>query len=443
MPPLDLLDVAPATLDDDALRGRLSALAELRRRVDVAVAAVSAEIAHRSRPEHGLQGLAQRSGLRTPERLVQQLSGLDAREARSLVQVGVLLTADAAPWLAAVGSALEEGRVTIAKADAIRAGLGSPTAEVAADDLTDAAEHLTRLAPTLTVERLAARAREVRDHLDVAGVADRERMLREKRYLNLTPTGDGMTRITGLLDPRSAAIVGAAYDAATSPRRGGVRFVDAEARAAADAIVADPRTTGQIALDTLVDLIRIGSAADPGKLLGGNRHAVRVLVTAHDLATPDGVGFIDGQSEAISRATVDEHICEAGIVPIQFDVTARDPLQLGRTRRLFSSRQREVLVARDGGCRFPECDRPPSWTETHHSTPWSHGGPTDTRDGVLLCSHHHHLVHDNGWIIRPDDEHGFVAIPPPDVDPRRTPIPMPSRSRALARLADTVSAARP
>lgn len=435
MPLLDLLDVAPATLDDDALKRALGSLGALRHRVDVAASAVAAEIAHRSRHEHGLQGLAQKSGVHTAERVVQHLTGLDSRQARTLIQVGELLTPDAAPWLAPVTAALEGGGVSIAQADVIRAGLGAPSAEVAADDLTDAAARLVTLSPSLTVERLASRAREMRDDLDSAGVADRERHLRDKRYLSLTPTSDGMTRLFGMLDPESAAIVGAAFDAATSPRRGGVRFVDPETRAASDAIVADPRTIGQIALDTFVDLIRLGTDVAPGKLLGAKRHSVRVLVTARDLATGTGAGFFEGQTEAVSTATVERHICDTGTLPIQFDVTARDPLRLGRDHRLFTSRQREALVARDGGCRFPECDRPPSWTEAHHSRHWKHGGPTDIEDGILLCRHHHHLVHDNGWRIERDPEHGFVAIPPPDVDRRQTPIPMPSRSRVLARLA--------
>jgi hypothetical protein len=367
--------------------------------------------------------------------LVQQLTGLNARDARSLIHVGELLTVDADPWLAPVSTALDSGRVSIAQADVIRAGLGAPNGEVAVDDLADAAARLTALAPSLTVERLAARARELRDDLDTAGVADRERLLREKRYLSIVPNGDGMDRLSGLLDPESSAIVRAAFDAATSPRRGGVRFIDPETRAAADAVVADPRTLGQIALDTFVELVRIGTDVAPGKLLGAKRHSVRVLVTARDLASGTGAGFLDGQTEAISLTTVERHLCDTGTLPIQFDTTTRDPLRLGREHRLFTSRQREALVARDGGCRFPECDRPPSWTEAHHTIHWNRGGPTDIETGILLCRHHHHLVHDNGWNILRDRDHGFVAIPPPGIDPTRTPIPMPSRSRALDRLA--------
>ena len=286
----------------------------------------------------------------------------------------------------------------------------------------------------MSVEKLAARARELRDELDADGVRDRERMLRQKRYLTLTPLSNGMTQLSGLLDPSSAAIVSAAYDAATSPRRGGPRFTDDASKERAEKLLADERSLGQIALDTFVDLIRIGTEVDPGRLLGARRHAVRVLVTDRDLRERRGPAFIHDQTEAISIATAEQHICDAGIVPIHF-ADDGEPLRLGVTRRLFSSKQRDALAARDGGCRFANCERPASWCEAHHRIPWADGGPTDTRDGILLCRHHHMLVHDNGWAIDRDPVHGFVAIPPRSVDPHQRRIPMPPRSRAAQRLA--------
>ncbi len=113
------------------------------------------------------------------------------------------------------------GEISVAQADVLSTGLGVATADVAADDLADAANRLLEKAPQLTVEQLAREARAARDDLDVAGVQDRERMLRAKRYLTVKPLPDGMTQIHGLLDPESAAIVGAVFDAATStpPRR--------------------------------------------------------------------------------------------------------------------------------------------------------------------------------------------------------------------------------
>jgi hypothetical protein len=430
------LGADPTVLDDDALLTGARELGELRRLVEASLGSFAAEVKHRSRREDGFGGLAQRLGAGTPEKLVEQVAGVSKRESQTLTRVGQLLTVDADPWLAAVGTGVATGAVSVVKADVIKNGLGSPTEDVAADDLADAAQQLAILAPTMSVEKLAARARELRDELDAANVRDRHRALREKRYWHMTRRPDGMTHLDALLDPESAEPYWAAYDAATSPRRGGPRFIDDEQRERAKKIVDDERTLGQIALDTFVDLLRIATETDPGKLLGAKRYAVRVLVTDRDLRERSGAAFYGNHPDGVPLEVADRHICDAGIVPIHFTDDG-EPLRLGATKRLFTSKQRDALAARDGGCRFPECDRPASWCEAHHRIPWEHGGPTDVRDGILLCRHHHMLVHDNGWAIDRDPEHGFVAIPPRTVDPRQQPLPMPARSRAAQRLAAT------
>ncbi|HWH97885.1 MAG TPA: DUF222 domain-containing protein [Pseudolysinimonas sp.] len=432
-PAVTWLGADPSVLDDDALLTGARELGELRRLVEASLGSFAAEVKHRSRREDGFGGLAQRLGAGTPEKLVERVAGVSRRESQTLTRVGELLTVDADPWLTAVGTGVASGQVSVVKADVIKNGLGAPTADVAADDLADAATELARLAPTMSVEKLAARARELRDELDAANVADRHRALREKRYWHMTRRSDGMTHVDALLDPESAEPYWAAYDAGTSPRRGGPRFIDDEQRERAKKIVNDERTLGQIALDTFVDLLRIATETDPDKLLGAKRYAVRVLVTDRDLRERTGAAFYGNHPDGVPLETADRHICDTGIVPIHFTDDG-EPLRLGVTRRLFSAKQRDALAARDGGCRFPNCERPASWCEAHHRIPWEHGGPTDTRDGVLLCRHHHMLVHDNHWRIDRDPVHGFVAIPPRSVDPAQRPIPMPARSPAAARL---------
>ncbi len=196
----------------------------------------------------------------------------------------------------------------------------------------------------------------------------------------------------------------------------------------------DDRTVGQIALDAFVDLLRVGSETDPDRILGTRRHAVQVLVTAPDLTSDSGVGFFRDRDGTLSTETVRRHICDTGTQTIYFDHTGLEPLQVGRTQRLFTPRQRQALAARDGGCRFPHCDRPVSWTEAHHTTPWHDGGQTDTNVGILLCRHHHLLIHDNGWRITPHPVHGFRRHPTPQPDPEQRPLPMPPQSRAAERL---------
>jgi hypothetical protein len=48
---------------------------------------------------------------------------------------------------------------------------------------------------------------------------------------------------------------------------------------------------------------------------------------------------------------------------------------------------------RDSHCRFPGCDRPPSWCDAHHVRHWADGGPTSLDNLLLLCRRHHRLVH--------------------------------------------------
>ncbi len=398
-PPLDHLPDAEL-MDVSRLAG------EIRRRADAVAVLAAAELKRRSRPELGHNGLAQKTGARTAERLVQQLAGVTKKEAGELIRVGEITatpTVDLAPdlpsWLGAVGAAVRAGSLSVAAADVIRSGLGVPCEGVPAEALARAASALVRLAGSVTVEQLASRARAARDDLDEQGIASRAERLREKRFLHLTPLPDGMTRISGLLDPESAAIVTAAYDGATSPRRHGVRFVDPEVAARAEEVLADSRTTEQIGLDAFVDLIRVGSAVDDGSILPFRRPDVVVHVQLSDLDRRAGRGRIEGQTAPLPIPSVEPHICETGIVPVLFDGTRR-VIDVGVTQRLFTRRQRIALAARDGGCSFTGCDRPPSWTEAHHLKPWSEGGSTSLDNGILLCRHHHLLVHDHGWGIR-------------------------------------------
>jgi len=427
----DFVLPAASQLDDSALLETQRTLAEIRRRVDACSASIAGEIARRSTPDLGYEGLAQRLGARTPEKLVQQVTGTSARDAQTLVRAGVMMStpADAPsfePWLRQVASAVSAGTLSLDRADAIRAGLGKPDDDITVDDLVGAAQLLLREAPSLSVEDLAARARDLRNQLDLDGVQDREKKMRDERQFRLSRRADGSTRFSGVAPPEEAAILEAALDAVSAPRRGGPRFVDPEGVEREQQLRDDDRTNEQLAFDAFIELIRLGMKADTGAILGSRKPGVHVYVTEADLRAGSGLGYIAGQSTAVSIATVERLACETGIVTALFD-SAGQPLDVGRNERLFTYRQRIAMEMRDGGCRFPMCDRPASWTEAHHLLEWSRGGKTDIKDGILLCRHHHMLVHNNGWrVIRRGSD--YFVVPPPSVDPQQRPIPAPSRS---------------
>ena len=433
-----------STLSDPDLLRIQRELSDLARGLGASAAVVAGEISHRSRRELGYAGLAQREGFRTPEALIRHETGSTARNAAALVQVGTMARDSGAvealsstePWLREVGAAVAVGSLSVDAARAIRIGLGAPSeraGSVTPDDLASAAHLLVIEAARLDADELLRCARRARDELDEAGIADRERAAFEERSVRRTRRPNGLSQY--IIDPdiESAAFWDDVYDSLTSPRRGGVRFVDDADKAWAEGISSDERTTDQYVHDSFTQLLRIAVSAETGesrRIVGSRQPSVRVLVTRTALEARQGHGRIEGCDIPISLETVERIACESGTVQLDFDESG-DPLDLGREQRLYSKRQRIALAAAQGGCMFGDCDRPPGWCEAHHAKHWKrdHGG-TDILDGVLLCRYHHLLVHNNGWeIVR--DEAGFWLIPPREVDADQRPRLMPSKSAAL------------
>src|SRR4051812_26937903 len=89
---------------DDELLELLKHSAEHERLARSHSAAIAGELARRSAPELGHDGLAQKLGHRTPQKLVQATTGSTSRSAAQAVRVGGL--AESHPWLAKVAAGL-------------------------------------------------------------------------------------------------------------------------------------------------------------------------------------------------------------------------------------------------------------------------------------------------------------------------------------------------
>lgn len=403
-------------LDSSRLAG------ELRRIADSYTAMVAGEIARRSAPELGGAGLVQSEGSRTVEEFLKTTTGASGRDAAAAVRIGRLTQIDDDT----MGSRVEAGLVSVQAAEAIRAGLNGAMAD--AGVLAEAARRLCDEAQSLDPDRLLKRAREVRDELDEAGIADREALLRSRRSIRRIDLRDGMRRIIWDYDPETAGVVDEVYDRATSPRRGGPRFVDSEMATRASELERDDRTLEQIASDTFTELLRQAASLDPHLLVGKGTPAVRVLVSAESLAGGTGHGIIDGTNETLSIGTVERLACANGTRTALVD-SIGNVLDLGREQRLYSANQRLALAIRDGGCRWPGCDRPPSWTEAHHIDHWARdGGRTDLNRGILLCRHHHLKLHNEHWSIQLNAGQYRLKPPPGSSKP---PITLGTKSRAM------------
>ena len=85
-----------------------------------------------------------------------------------------------------------------------------------------------------------------------------------------------------------------------------------------------------------------------------------------------------------------------------FGEPTRHVLDVGRSFRSAPPKLRRALAVRDGGCAAPGCDVDASRCEAHHIVYWEHHGETSISNMILLCSKHHHMVHEGGWRIEID-----------------------------------------
>lgn len=210
--------------------------------------------------------------------------------------------------------------------------------------------------------------------------------------------------------------------------------------------IPESRSRAQLLLDGLIGACQVALATDTLPATGGHRPQILVtidyqtllngiddattstgtstrtgtypyLAPPHDSITTTGASF--SFAGPINARTARKIACDAAIIPVVLGSNG-EILDLGRTQRLFTPKQRKALLARDKGCTFPGCHMPGHWTEAHHIQPWSHGGTTNTDNGVLLCSHHHHLIHQGGWSIH-IRHHQPWFTPPTHIDPQRKP----------------------
>ena len=130
----------------------------------------------------------------------------------------------------------------------------------------------------------------------------------------------------------------------------------------------------------------------------GVNATVVVTMTLEQLLADNGTALLDDGSR-MSAGQARRLACEAGIIPAVLG-TKSQPLDLGRTARLFNKAQRIALGLRDGGCTARGCETSASGCHAHHDDPWSRLGLTDLARGRLLCPRHHRLAHDSLYEMR-------------------------------------------
>jgi Domain of unknown function (DUF222)/HNH endonuclease len=357
--------------------------------------------------------------------------------------------------LSATADALTDGAISVAHARVLAQGTHDLPHHLAAEAEPLLLAAAGRLDPP-RLRRVLGHLREVADPEGAAGQAERQH---HQRWLWLTPTFEGMVAVQGLLEAEAGQTLLAALEPLARPanaddaRSGGQRRADALAELARRALEGGrlpklggvrPQLTVTVDLDSLLGR-HPGLGGDTGwagplgveacRRLACDGAVSRVLVSRHPTSHPgthDHLGDHDhpGDHDAPGGRDGHQHGGHGGdslggdgnlqgqlraamaLLPPILGGAPSQPLDVGRASRVVTPAQRRALAVRDGGCVFPDCDRPLVWCEAHHLWHWQDGGPTDLANLALLCRAHHRAVHEGGWRLARGPDGRFTATRP-------------------------------
>jgi hypothetical protein len=358
---------------------------EEERRVDE-LAALSAHLSAATARWLELVWELREGGTDDPARFIAFRCGITVREAREYLRV-----AEALQGLPATRAAFTRGELTLTK---VRALTRVATAS--------SEEGLLELAGALTASQLERALRAFR-RLAV----EEARETHELEYVDWFFAEDGALFLRARLAAEDGTLLVKALEAARErivEQRREERRQCAEGQdgsAAPAPVLLEPRRSTRV--EALLDLAE-ASLAGSGECTG---LAARVVVHVDAAALSyDGGGRCELEDgPVISPETARRLGCDADLVAH----VERDglPLSAGRERRTVPPTLRRLLEARDEStCCFPGCERR-RHLQAHHRHHWAHGGETSLDNLVLLCFHHHRVVHEGGYTIEDDSAGGL------------------------------------
>ncbi len=307
--------------------------------------------------------------------------------------------ADAAARMPALAHALEIGAIAADHVDAVAQTL-SRMEPADREKLAAEAEWITATAARTTPEQLTKtlqrRARELSTD-DGIGLLERQRRNTYLRYW--TDPESGMVCIRGEFDPETGArLVGRIRNAAEA------LFHDR----VPDTCPLDERKNDHLRALALVHLTE-------GTGGGSGRPDITVVIDLETLLNgthPQSRVEADG-GVTLPVETIRRMACFANIIPVVLG-TNGVLLDLGRSQRLATSHQRRALRGMYQTCAISGCGVAFEHCTPHHISYWRNGGRTDIGNLLLLCSRHHHLAHEGGWLLSLDPESRALTVIKPD-----------------------------
>jgi len=319
-----------------------------------------------------------------------------------------------APQLAATAAAQRDGLIGQGHLKVIRGFFTQVPAEV--DVLTRAAAEadLAGKASRYRPDELAKYANKLMDCLNPDGNFTDEDRARRRGLLLGEQGYDGMSRLSGYVNPELRATIEAVLATLAAPGMANpeddVPVIDGAP--SEDTARRDLRSQPQRNHDGLLAGLRALLAS--GQL--GQHHGLPttliVTTTLKELQAAAGRGLSAGgtvvpMSDLLRLAGHAHHYLAV--------FEGAKPLALYHTKRLATPAQRIMLLAKDRGCSKPGCDVPGYWTRVHHVQGWARTRRTHINELTLACGPHNRLA-DKGWTTRTNTKGDTEWIPPPHLD---------------------------
>ena len=259
----------------------------------------------------------------------------------------------------------------------------------------DADEELLAKAESMRPEEFAREARRwVTDREDDGGESEHRRQ-RARRCVRIWDGDDGIVHLRGEFDTVTGRRIG------NRLRAEAVRMYDADKKNSKDS--GERRSFPQFMADALDNLTTYNNAG------GGGKPIADICVVAHvDDATGKLIAEIPG-GDRLPRSVLEELACNARFTGVVYDTRGR-PIWRAHSVRCATEAQRQMLIARDGGCFA--CGAHPDVCQAHHVTPVSQGGATSIDNMVLACWGCHNKIHYFNWQIHGPP--GQRTLHPPD-----------------------------
>lgn len=177
---------------------------------------------------------------------------------------------------------------------------------------------------------------------------------------------------------------------------GAVQFEQAIRAASTWDGTSDSRDNGRRSADALVDVCAFFNANHTNPGTPRQRPHIELIVEADTLGSTPIASTTD--HTVVGAATTEMLLCDCVIHRVLR--AGNTILSYGRATRTVPTDLFRAVATRDGGCRYPGCDRPIAWCDAHHIHHWQHHGPTELDNLVLLCNRHHHHVHRCGLDLK-------------------------------------------